>query len=56
MNRNGCIFNPGQAQEAPVSDKLLIGIISILAVLGTFGVCGVLAAMCLACDIGGSEG
>lgn len=50
------IFTPGQAQEAPLSDKLLIGIVSTLAVLGTFGVAGVLTAIALACDIGGNEG
>lgn len=55
MNRNGCIFNTGQAQEAPLDEKILIGIVSILAVLGAFGVCAVLAAIALACDIGGGE-
>lgn len=55
MNRNGCIFNPGQAQEAPLNEKILLAVIGSICVLGTYGVAGVLTAIALVCDIGGNE-
>lgn len=54
MNRNGYIFNPGQAQEAPLTEKILLAVIGSICVLLTFGAASIITILAIACGAGTS--